>query len=143
MPRIILADDDPLFADVVCNILISVGYAVGHCLDGQQALAAIRFRPPHLLILDCNMPVVTGIDVLRTMRRSPELFQIPVLMLTARTSDNDERIARFDGAHDYISKPVHPEELLIRIRTLLKTPDKGFYFNNLQPKDRLPQMRRL
>jgi len=77
-------------------------------------------RPPDLVILDCNMPGQGGVMVLRDMRRHAELAHVPVLMLTARTSDADERIARYAGADDYLTKPVDLVELVHTAEDLMK-----------------------
>lgn len=122
MSRIILADDDDIFSDIVVDTLMNVGHVVGRCSNGIETLSALKFRAPQLLILDCNMPGMSGIEVLRQMRADKTLFCIPVLMLTARTSLSDERIARFDGAHDYLTKPVVTDELLCRVESLLSRP---------------------
>ena len=127
MGRMLVVDDDDLIAEMVCDMLINAGHAAGHCSDGHEALRLMCFRPPHLLVLDCNMPNMSGIEVLRKMRRDPRLFKIPVLMLTARASDNDQRIAHFEGAHDYMIKPFLADELIHRVEVLMSNPSKGFH----------------
>lgn len=112
MGRIILAEDEPIAGTIATEVLMNAGHAVGWLKDGKEALSALRRRPPDLAILDCNMPGMSGVIVLREMRRSPALYHIPVLMLTARSSDTDERIARFAGANDYLGKPFDPVELV-------------------------------
>ena len=76
--------------------------------NGQSALDVIKRRAPDLAILDCNMPGLSGVQVLRELRKSPALFKLPVLMLTGRQSDADEDIVRFEGANDYLRKPFDP-----------------------------------
>ncbi|MDE0877267.1 MAG: response regulator [Sphingomonas bacterium] len=111
MGRIILAEDDDIVADMVIDTMIGAGHGIGRLPDGESALAAIRRRPPDLAILDCSMPGMSGIMVLRTIRRDPRLSGLPVLMLTARSSSADEEIARFEGANGYITKPFDPARL--------------------------------
>lgn len=120
MARIVLADDDELVANLVYDACIAAGHAVGWMKDGRSALDLIRRRRPDLLILDCNMPEVSGIMVLRELRKSPALFDLPVLMLTGRQSDADEEIVRFEGANDYLRKPFDPIELVARAEALIK-----------------------
>lgn len=120
MARIILADDDEIVAKIVSDTLIDAGHAVGWVKDGRQALEVIRRRPPDLVILDCNMPEMSGILVLREMRQSPELCDLPALMLTGRQSEQDESIIRYEGADDYMRKPFDPGTLVGRVEALLK-----------------------
>lgn len=119
MGTIILAEDDELVAAVVIDALMSAGHAVGWLADGASALAIIKQRPPDLVILDCNMPQLGGIHVLREMRRIDRLHRVPVLMLTSRRSAHDEHIARFAGASDYLRKPFDAIELVDRAEDLM------------------------
>lgn len=119
MARIILVDDEPVGARIACDYLFDAGHAVGCVTDSREALAILTRRPPHLVILDCAMPHVSGVQLLLAMRDSPALCGIPVLMLTARQSDRDEAIAFGAGADDYLRKPVDHDELLGRIDALL------------------------
>lgn len=119
MTRIVLADDDELVAGIVQDVLGAAGHAVGWLANGKAALDLVRRRPPHLLILDCNMPELSGIQLLRILRGSPALYELPVLMLTARQSDEDERIARYEGANDFLRKPFTAHVLLGRAEALI------------------------
>lgn len=120
MGRIILADDDEIVAELVSEALIDAGHAVGWLSDGRKALEIIRKRPPDLIILDCNMPEMGGVEVLRELRKSIELYDIPVLMLTGRQSESDERIVRYEGANDYLRKPFDPVDLVGRAEMLMR-----------------------
>jgi DNA-binding response OmpR family regulator len=117
--RIIFADDDEIVAELVTGAFLKAGHGIGWLQDGRSALDVIRRRPPDLAILDCNMPEMTGILVLREMRKSPALCDIPVLMLTGRQSDSDEEIVRFEGASDYVRKPFDPILLVARAEALM------------------------
>ena len=119
MARIILVDDEPVSARLACDYLYDAGHAVGCVTDSREALAILTRRPPHLVILDCAMPHVSGVQLLLAMRDHPTLASIPVLMLTARKSDRDEAIAFGAGADDYLRKPVDHDELLGRVDALL------------------------
>ena len=119
LARIILVDDDPISSTLVSNLLFDGGHAIGWVEDGTRALATMRARPPQLAILDCAMPGLSGLDLLRAMRSDPRLVAVPVVMLTGRQSERDERLAYEAGADDYLRKPVDPDKLLGRIDALL------------------------
>lgn len=119
MGRIILVDDDELIAELVSDAFISAGHAVGWLSDGRTALEVIKRRTPDLAILDCNMPEMSGVAVLRALRKSPALFDLPVMMLTGRQSDTDEDILRYEGANDYLRKPFDPATLVGRAEALM------------------------
>lgn len=119
MSRIIVADDDEIIVEIVRKALADEDYIIGWLSDGQTALDVMRQRPPDLVILDCNMPGMAGISVLREMRKSVDLWDVPVLMLTGRQSESDERIGRYEGANDYMRKPFHPAALAQRAKALL------------------------
>jgi DNA-binding response OmpR family regulator len=119
MARIIIADDDDIVGEIVSETLISGGHACGVLTDGEDALKVIRARRPDLVILDCNMPGLNGILVLRELRSSAEFWDLPVLVLTARTGRADSDLIYFEGASDYMSKPFDPQELLFRVNEML------------------------
>ena len=119
MSRILLADDDEIVADIVRNAFDDTEHDLGWLPDGSSALAAIHRDPPDLVILDCNMPGLSGVSVLRELRNCPDLRELPVLMLTSRQSQNDERIVRHEGANDYMRKPFRPQVLAERAQALL------------------------
>lgn len=120
MARIIIAEDDELVGEIARDVLIAAGHGVGLLANGKDALAVIRARRPELVILDCNMPDLSGLLVLREMRKSVDLCDIPVLILTGRRSDGDVAIAMNEGANDYMKKPFDPDELVFRVDELLK-----------------------
>lgn len=114
-----MAEDDEIVAEIARDALIAAGHGVGILSDGVEALRVIRARKPDLVILDCNMPELSGLLVLRQMRDSPELHAMPVLVLTARDSRRDEEIAFYEGADDYMRKPFEPDQLVFRVEQLL------------------------
>ena len=88
--------------------------------SGDQALRSIAERPPDLIILDLNLPVVSGTEVCRILRARPETAHLPVIMLTARTAESD-RVTGLDlGADDYVTKPFSLRELSARVRAVLR-----------------------
>lgn len=119
MARIVLADDDEMVRDIVSSVLGDHGHIVGAVENGAEAVRVAAFKQPELLILDCAMPVMSGVEALRQIRSSPLTGSMPVLMLTARESERDEEIALRAGADDYLRKPFDPTELLVRVENLL------------------------
>lgn len=124
MARIIIADDDELVGEIACDVLIAGGHAAGVLTDGKDALNAIRAKHPDLVILDCNMPGLNGLLVLRELRNSAEFCDLPVLVLTGRTSGKDVDLGYYEGADDYMTKPFEPAELLFRVNELLAKKGK-------------------
>lgn len=119
MARVILVDDDPVIADLVVNAMLDAGHAIGWIPDAQNALRFMRHRPPQLAIVDCMMPGMSGVELVRAMRGDGAICHIPVIMLTARCSDSDEAIAYGAGADDYLHKPVDFDLLAGRIEAML------------------------
>jgi DNA-binding response OmpR family regulator len=122
MARIIMAEDDDIVSDVVRDALSKAGHVVGIVDNGADALQAIHTKKPDLVILDCNMPEMNGMLVLREMRTADALYGIPVLVLTGRQSARDADLAFYQGADDYMTKPFDPEELVFRVEELLANP---------------------
>ncbi|GAA2511082.1 response regulator transcription factor [Winogradskya humida] len=112
-----MAEDDRRQAEVLRQCLQAAGHAVAVVHDGRSALAQARRQPPDLLILDLMMPELNGLEVCRALRRDSDVM---VLMLTARTSEDDMLIGLDVGADDYLTKPYSPRELVARVRTLLR-----------------------
>jgi DNA-binding response OmpR family regulator len=121
MARIIIADDDEIIGEIARDALIAAGHGAGLILDGEEALKIIKARRPDLVILDCNMPGLSGVLLVQELRNMTEFASLPVMMLTGRQSQRDEELARFAGANDYMKKPFDPEELVFRVEQLLTT----------------------
>ena len=120
MARIIMADDDEIVGELARDALTGAGHAFGLLDNGADALKVIRARRPDLVILDCNMPELSGLLVLRQMRDSLDLCETPVLILTGRRSTRDSEIAFYEGVDDYMTKPFNPDELVFRVGELLE-----------------------
>lgn len=118
MPHtILIADDDTELCELLREYLCQEGFEVRLAHDGEQALVESRRPGLDAMVLDIMMPRMTGIDVLRNLRKESEL---PVIMLTARGDDVDRIIGLELGADDYLAKPANPRELLARIRAVLR-----------------------
>ena len=124
MALILIADDDELVIDIVREALGSRGHIVGALDDGLPVIGVVEFKRPALVILDCAMPELSGVEALRQIRHSLTCFATPVLMLTGRRGDMDEEIARRAGANDYLRKPFDPDQLVSRVEMLLERADE-------------------
>ena len=116
--RVLVADDDRAIRESLARALELEGYDVVVTADGASALSAVREQPADVLVLDVMMPGVDGLTVCRVLRA--ERDRTPILMLTARTETSD-RVAGLDaGADDYLPKPFELDELLARLRALVR-----------------------
>jgi DNA-binding response OmpR family regulator len=115
--RILVAEDDRKQANLVRIYLEREGHSVLLVGDGRAALDQCRTRRPDLVVLDVMMPILDGLDVCRILRAESEL---PILLLTARTTEDDILLGLDIGADDYLTKPYSPRELAARVRALLR-----------------------
>ena len=121
--RILVAEDEKDLNRLLSARLKAENYSVDSCFDGQEALDYLEGAPYDAVVLDIMMPVLDGLSVLKTMRQKGS--QTPVLLLTAKDSVED-RVRGLDaGANDYLVKPFAFEELLARIRVLLRKPKEA------------------
>jgi two-component system response regulator MprA len=118
MAGVLVVDDDAAVRDSVADVLEVEGYEVHTARDGKQALIAVVDTEPDLVVLDVLMPGLDGLAVCRTLRRQGD--RTPILMLTARDSVGDRVDGLDAGADDYLVKPFDPQELLARLRALLR-----------------------
>jgi len=114
---ILLVEDDRKIATLVAKNLESAGFRVVHAPDGEAALVAFERETPVLIVLDLMLPGIDGLEVTRRIRRES---RVPILMLTARTSEGDKVLGLELGADDYMTKPFGTMELLARVRALLR-----------------------
>jgi DNA-binding response OmpR family regulator len=120
-PRILVVEDERDIALLVKHTLERAGVArVDLVASGDVAVRTATEQPPDLVILDLNLPILSGDEVCRILRSRPETMTVPIIMLTARTSEND-RVAGLDlGADDYVTKPFSLRELSARVRAVLR-----------------------
>jgi two-component system response regulator MprA len=115
--HILVVDDEPLILSMMRRHLEVEGYSVSSASDGDTAVELLRRQGADLLILDVMMPGLDGFEVCRTVRRESG---VPILMLTARDAATDKVTGLDCGADDYVVKPFNPDELLARVRALLR-----------------------
>jgi two-component system, OmpR family, phosphate regulon response regulator PhoB len=119
-PTILVVEDEAALLALLRYNLERQGFHVEEATDGQEALLRIAEAKPDLVLLDWMLPAMSGIEVCRQIRRRPATRDLPVIMVTARTEDQDAVRALDTGADDYIAKPFAVEALLARIRALLR-----------------------
>jgi two-component system, OmpR family, phosphate regulon response regulator PhoB len=119
--RVLVIEDERDIADLIKHTLERSGeLAVETIARGDDALASVTAAPPDLIILDLNLPVLSGLEVCRILRARPNTAETPIIMLTARTSEGD-RVTGLDvGADDYVTKPFSLRELAARVRAVLR-----------------------
>lgn len=119
-PHILLVEDEKSLVELLRYNLEQSGYRVTVATNGEEALTAVADDRPDLVLLDWMLPLMSGLEVCRQLRRQPTTSNIPIIMLTARGEEGD-RIRGLDaGADDYVSKPFSPSELVARIRAVLR-----------------------
>ncbi|MEI8340365.1 MAG: response regulator transcription factor [Verrucomicrobiota bacterium] len=118
--KILVADNETDVLDLVCPCLASVGYTIVKAHDGREALEKIRSERPDLVLLEVNMPVMSGFDVCRVLKSRAETSQIPLIILTTMTAEVDRIVALEIGADDYVTKPFSPRELVLRVKAVLR-----------------------
>ena len=119
-PSILVVEDEAALLALLRYNLERSGFRVEEATDGQEALLRIAESRPDLVLLDWMLPSLSGIEVCRQIRRRPATRDLPVIMVTARTEDQDAVRALDTGADDYVTKPFAVEALVARIRALLR-----------------------
>jgi DNA-binding response OmpR family regulator len=118
--RILIAEDDRDIAELVAHYFQRAGWEVHAAAAGDEALAYARANPVDLVILDVMLPGLSGLEVCRALRADRATAAVPIIMLTARTEEADRVIGLELGADDYVSKPFSPNELVARVRALMR-----------------------
>jgi CheY-like chemotaxis protein len=116
--KVLVVDDDPVVIRLVKEILKNLGFTVETAKDGIDAMVLVKKEKPDLIVLDIMMPELNGYDVLRTLKFTDELKDIPVLLLTAREQELDKRIGEMMGI-DYLQKPVNREAFIQKIEKII------------------------
>jgi two-component system, OmpR family, KDP operon response regulator KdpE len=128
--RILVVDDDPQLRRILRATLTTKGYEVGDARTGEEALDRLRSDAYDLVLLDINMPVMTGMEACQAIRANSE---IAIIILTVSNSEKDKVEALDSGADDYITKPFNTPELLARIRAALRRLPQPPHHENLKP----------
>src|SRR3954451_7810612 len=123
--RILIVEDDPDIADLVARYLDKAGFVTERAANGRDALAALAARQPDLMVLDLMLPQVDGLEVCRQARANPHTAAIPIIMLTARAEESERIVGLELGADDYLAKPFSPNELVARVRALLRRAQRA------------------
>ena len=120
MARVLVVEDDPDIAQLVVHYLEKAGFTTEMTSGGREALTSIATRPPDVLVLDLMLPQVDGLEICRSVRSNAATEAIPIIMLTARAEESDRIVGLELGADDYLAKPFSPNELVARVRALLR-----------------------
>ncbi len=117
--RILVVEDNDLNRKLFCDVLKANGYEVVPVADGQNVLATAKRFAPQLVIMDIQLPNVSGIDLIAALKADPALRAAPVLAVTAYAGKGDEERIRDAGAEDYLAKPVSITPFMAAVRALL------------------------
>jgi two-component system phosphate regulon response regulator PhoB len=120
MNHILIADDEPSIGSLIEATLQGPEVKTTHVTTGKAVLEAVRQKKFDLIVLDWMMPGMSGLDVVKALRKQAETVSIPIIMLTARGQLKDQEQAMQAGAHSYLMKPFSPLELLEKIQKILK-----------------------
>ncbi len=119
-PRVLVVEDDHDIAHLLSHSLGRAGFAVDVLHSGAEVLPSVRKALPDLLLLDLMLPGLDGLEICRTLRGDARTAAMPVIILTARAEESDRIVGLELGADDYITKPFSPNELIARVRALLR-----------------------
>ena len=123
--RVLVVEDDPDIAQLVAHYLEKAGFSTELLANGRDAISAITARPPDVLVLDLMLPQVDGLEICRVIRGNAATATIPIIMLTARAEESDRIVGLEIGADDYVAKPFSPNELVARIRALVRRAQRA------------------
>jgi len=119
-PLVLIVEDETDLVTLLRYNLEKEGFRVATAADGEEALLIASEQPPNLVLLDWMLPLMSGIEVCRQLRRGPRTREVPIIMLTARGEEADRVRGLNSGADDYVAKPFSPTELLAHIRAVLR-----------------------
>lgn len=123
-PKILVVDDEPAIRQMLIFALSDEGYDYVEAGSADQAQGIIKNSHPDLILLDWMMPGLSGVDLARRLKRDPDTKDLPIIMLTAKGEEQDKIKALDTGADDYVTKPFSTQELLARIRAVLRRSGK-------------------
>ena len=131
--NILIVDDTPVNLEVIIDFLESYGFGIRMARSGESALKRVEYDRPDIILLDVLMPGMDGFETCRRLKAEPATEDIPIIFMTSLTGTED-KVKGFEvGAVDYVTKPLHQEEVLARIKTHLRMRDLTL---NLEKKNR-------
>src|SRR5882672_4362242 len=123
MARVLVVEDEADLRDILEYNLTQAGHSVEVVATGAEGLRSVRAAPPDLVLLDLMLPDASGIEVCKTLKKSPASADVRVIMVTAKSEEID-RVLGFElGADDYVTKPFSVRELLLRVQAVLRRTD--------------------
>ncbi|UVO52090.1 phosphate regulon transcriptional regulator PhoB [Sphingomonas sp. SUN019] len=123
--RMLLVEDDSSLAELLIWHFKREDFEIAHTIDGEEALLLAREKVPDIVLLDWMVEGISGIEVCRRLRRTPETQNVPIIMLTARGEEEDRVRGLETGADDYVTKPFSPRELVARVGAVLRRVRPG------------------
>ncbi len=117
--KILVVDDSPTERFFLANLLAKKGYTVITAENGEEAFVKTKTERPSLVVMDVVMPGQNGFQITRALTRDPETQNIPVIICTSKTAETDRIWGLRQGARDYLTKPIKPDELLAKIADLV------------------------
>jgi CheY-like chemotaxis protein len=121
--RVLVVDDNPDSIDIIRSILEAFGFSVQAATSGTEALEMLAGELPHVILLDVMMPEMSGLEVLEQIKANPKWATVPVILVTAKTQDEDVLVGYQYGADYYITKPCTSKQLLYGIGLVLGKAD--------------------
>ena len=119
-PQVLIVEDEEAIVTLLDYNLRNAGYDTVVARDGEEAVDLALTMEPNAILLDWMLPLRSGLEVCRHLRRFPETSEVPIIMLTARGEEQDKLRGLDMGADDYLTKPFSPQELLARLRAVLR-----------------------
>jgi two-component system phosphate regulon response regulator PhoB len=119
-PLVLIVEDEEAIITLLDYNLRNAGYLTAIARDGEEAVDLARSLEPNAILLDWMLPLRSGLEVCRHLRRAPETSEVPIIMLTARGEEQDKLRGLDMGADDYLTKPFSPQELLARLRAVIR-----------------------
>ena len=125
-PLILIVEDEPPLVEMLKYNFESAGFRTSVATDGQEALFQAEELTPDLILLDWMLPEYSGIEICRKLRDRDATKSVPIIMLTARSEEDDRILGLNSGADDYVVKPFSPKELVVRVQATLRRSQPGF-----------------
>src|SRR5438309_5319749 len=120
-PKVLIAEDNPQAAELIQDYLDGAGWELRVAADGDETLRLVKEWKPDVLLLDIMMPKLSGFEVCKRLRADPATRDLPVLMITALDQPSDVDRAVDAGTNDFLTKPIHKTDLVLRVRAMLES----------------------